>query len=154
MSGKQIPDLLNNGYSYWVTKNMLLSHSLDSKVYANLNNKAKLTLELPEYNKYLCLRSKLWRWLFSTFLRSNTMLFLIKRQTKAFELQQYCLLLVFSFLPLFFFLSKKRTSINILRPWVVLRSLISLADLLQSPLTYVSLTPDDNLEHSPDLRAC
>lgn len=106
------PDLLNNGNSYWVMKNMLLSHSLDTKVYANLNNQPKQALELLEYYKYLCLRSKLRRWLFSTFSRSNTMLFFIKRQTKAFEPQQSCLLLLLSlslfFVFFFFFFQKKK----------------------------------------------
>lgn len=73
-------------------KDILFSHSSDAKFYANLNNKAKLILELPKHHKCLNLPPELCRWLFSTFPSIITTSFLIKRQTKAFELQLYRLL--------------------------------------------------------------
>lgn len=42
-------------------KDILLSHSSDAKAYANLNNKAKLILEVPEYHNCLNLHAELCR---------------------------------------------------------------------------------------------
>lgn len=117
ISGKNIPDFLYRDLC-WITNAILLSHCSDGKVYANLNNKTKLTFQLPEYHKCLGLCSKLHGWLLYKFSSHNIMPFLTNRQSKASELQQYSLLLALPlFSPSYFFFlnNKKPPSTGILR---------------------------------------
>lgn len=137
MNGKQISDFLNNRDKYQAMKDIMLSQSSDTN--ANLNNKAKLILELPEYHKCLNLHPEWCRWSLATFLSIITTPFLLNRQTKVFELHQYCFLW-FGVVFVGFFSCSHFLKNN--KYWhletfaVVLESLISLTDLIQSSFTY------------------